>query len=833
MVKTIRWIFRIIFLIVFVGLLAVGAAFLWLRTSLPQTNGTVTLKGLSDEVEVLRDKHGIPHIYAKTDADAFFALGVVHAQDRLWQMEVNRRTAAGRLSEVFGSALLDTDKFLRTMGFAKAAESGARSLNERTLAELEAYAQGVNAYMATRSGALPPEFLLRSPEGDLEPWTVLDSLGWLKMMSYDLGGASGDRELDRFAISQIVGHEAMMEFWPPYPGAEPMNVPDIPEFYGMEPGLGDLEARVRVELPSEELNRLHPAGVLYEGIGSNNWVLSGEHTKSGNPILANDPHLGLTTPQVWYYAHLVSDEGLDVMGATFPGVPYVVLGRTDKVAWGFTNTGPDVMDYYLEKVAPGEPRSYVTPEGTETFKTRIEEIKVKGGEAHRMKVRETRHGPVMSDVLGSVRRYLGDDYVLAARWTALDETDTTANAASALVRAKSADDFLAGAVDFVSPQQNMVYADVDGNIGYVAPGRIPVRGEGNLTRGFVPGLGWDAAYDWQGYLPFEELPQIHNPPSGIVVTANENVLETNLTDYPHFITAEWSDPYRGNRIWDLLGRTEKHTLETVAAVQTDTKSTFAEEILPRLIDAVDESAVNGEILTELDLWNGFDASLESWEMTLFLTWIREINNRLYRDEWAQLNLGPTDTSSRNTWATKPELLKAMLDGRSTRWCGDAVADPEPKGVEACRAIITQAFNDATERLSNRLGKNYENWRWGDVHIATMSHTYESVGGIVRQFFQNEVPAPGGPYTVNVGGGSFNADGEMMSMGAGASLRHIFDLGDLDSSLFMTSNGQSGNPFSGLHNTFVEPWSRGEYFTFSSQKRDAEIGRTGKLTLKPE
>ena len=430
MVKTIRWIFRIIFLIVFVGLLAFGAVFMWLRTSLPQTNGSMALKGLSDEVEVLRDQNGIPHIYAKTDADAFFALGVVHAQDRLWQMEVNRRTAAGRLSEVFGSALLGTDKFLRTMGFAKAAESGARSLNDRTLAELEAYALGVNSYMASRKGAMPPEFLLRSPEGDLEPWTVLDSLGWLKMMSYDLGGASGDRELDRFAISQIVGHEAMMEFWPPYPGAEPLDVPDIPEFYGMEPGLGDLEAQARVELPSEEINRLHPAGMLFEGVGSNNWVLSGEHTASGKPILANDPHLGLTTPQVWYYAHLVSEEGMDVMGATFPGLPYVGLGRTDKVAWGFTNTGPDVMDYYLEKIAPGEPRSYVTPDGIEPFKTRVEEIKVKGGETHRIKVRETRHGPVMSDVLGSVRRYLGDEYVLAARWTALDETDTTANAAT-------------------------------------------------------------------------------------------------------------------------------------------------------------------------------------------------------------------------------------------------------------------------------------------------------------------------------------------------------------------------------------------------------------------
>ncbi len=832
MVKTIRWIFRFFFLIAFVSVLAAGALFLWLRTSLPQTNGTMTLAGLSADVEVLRDQHGIPHIYAKTDADAFFALGVVHAQDRLWQMEINRRTAAGRLSEVFGDQTLSSDKFLRTMGFAKAAEAGLSSLNDRTLQELEAYALGVNSFMANRRGALPPEFLLRSPD-ELEPWTVLDSLGWLKMMSYDLGGSSGWRELDRFAISQIVDHETMMEFWPPYPGAEPLDIPDIPEFYGMEPNKGLSFEQAAIELPSEELNRLQPAGMLFEGIGSNNWVLSGEHTASGKPILANDPHLSLKTPQIWYYAHLVSDEGLNVMGATFPGVPFVVLGRTDKVAWGFTNTAPDTKDYYVEKIAPDEPRSYVTPAGIETFDTRIEEIAVKGGDNVRIKVRETRHGPVMSDVLSSVRRYLGDEYVLSVRWTALDDTDTTANAASALNRAQSAQEFLDATADFVSPQQNMVYADVDGNIGYVAPGRIPVRGEGNLTRGFVPGLGWDAAYDWQGYLPFEELPQVHNPASGMVVTANENVLETNLPDYPHFITSEWSAPYRGNRIWSLLGQTDQHTLATNAAIQTDTKSTFAEDILPRLIDATDETAVDAQILTELDLWDGFDTHVDGWEITMFLTWIREINLGLYRDEWDQLKLGPKDSAAVSTWATKPELLRAMLDGRSTRWCGDAVADPEPKGRDACKAIVTLAFNEATKRLTKRLGTNYEDWRWGDVHTATMSHQFESVGGIVRAFFQNDIEAPGGPFTVNVGGGSFSDDDEMLSMGSGASLRHVFDLGDLDNSLFMTANGQSGNPLSGLHDSFIEPWSKGEYFRFSSKRRDAEISRTGKLLLKPE
>ena len=838
MARLFRWILRSVFLIVLAALLVAGGALLWVRTSLPQVKGSLSLAGLSDEVEIIRDQHGIPHIYARTDADAFFALGVVHAQDRLWQMEFSRRAAAGRLSEMLGPVTLESDKFLRTMGFAQAAASAVEYLSDETRAELEAYALGVNSYMARRKGALPPEFLLRAPD-ELEPWRPEDSLGWLKMMSYDLGGATGARELDRYALSQIVEPEVMMEFWPPYPGAAPLEVPDIPEFYGLNPTRGSRQAEPAQDaallLPSDEMNALHPAGALFEGIGSNNWVLSGAHTKSGLPLLANDPHLGLTTPQVWYYAHLVSEEGLDVMGATFPGVPYVVLGRTRQVAWGFTNTGPDVQDYYVERIAPGEPRSYLTPTGTEPFKTRVEEIRVKGGETVRHKVRETRHGPVMSDVLGSVRRYLGEEHVLALRWTALDPDDRTADAASALNRVESAEAFFRSTQNFVSPQQNMVFADIEGNIGYIAPGRVPVRGPGNLTRGFVPALGWDAAYDWTGYLPYEDLPRQFNPESGLVVTANENVALTIMgPDYPHFITSEWADPYRGDRIRALLAETDKHDLDSLAAVQTDIRSSFAAELLPRLIDAVTPSAIDApDILSDLDLWTDFEARTDSWEMTLFMVWVREVNRLLYRDEWAQLRLDETDDAARNTWKTKPELLKAMLDGRATRWCGDAVADPEPKGVAACEALVTQAFNDAVARLKARLGPDHRDWHWGKVHVATMSHSFESVGGLVRGFFQNEISAPGGPFTVNVGGGSQSDDGEMMSMGSGPSLRHLFDLSNLDNSRFMTSNGQSGNPLSGLHKTFLEPWAAGTYLRFSGRRRDADISRVGKLVLKPD
>ena len=320
----------------------------------------------------------------------------------------------------------------------------------------------------------------------------------------------------------------------------------------------------------------------------------------------------------------------------------------------------------------------------------------------------------------------------------------------------------------------------------------------------------------------------------MVVTANENVALTVMgPDYPHHITSEWADPYRANRIRALLAESGKHDLESLAAVQTDTRSSFAEDLLPALIDATDDAAVRADILADLGQWQDYDASVESWEMTLFMVWVREINNRLYRDEWAQLRLGEDDTAARNTWKTKPEMLKGLLDGRSTRWCGDAVADPAPKGVEACHAIVTQAFNEAVARLEKRLGADHTAWRWGEVHIATMSHTFKGVGGLVRRFFQNEVSAPGGPFTVNVGGALQNDDGEMMSMGSGPSLRHLFDLSDLDSSLMMTSNGQSGNPLSRFHGTFVAPWAAGKYLRFSGRKGDAETDALGVLTLQPK
>ncbi|TAN51313.1 MAG: penicillin acylase family protein, partial [Betaproteobacteria bacterium] len=497
----------------FLGLLAtlavaVGAGYLYLRQSLPRTEGEIRIAGISAAVEIQRDRYGIPHIFAQRDEDAIFALGYVHAQDRLWQMEMNRRIGAGRLAEILGPSALETDRFLRTLGVRRAAEANLRGIDAQARSLLEAYAAGVNAFLAGNP-VLPPEFWLTGARP--EPWTPADSATWTKMVAWDLGG-NWRNELLRMRLSKTLPLARIHEFVAPYPGEAPPEIADLKTLYGSLDRGG-----VQLAEDADRLLALAP-GEPPEGVGSNNWVVSGAHSTSGKPLLANDPHLGLTAPPVWYLAHL-SVAGRNVIGATFPGVPAIVLGRNDRIAWGFTNTGPDVQDLYLEKLdAAG---NYLTPDGPRAFTVIEESIRVKGAPDEPLQIRVSRHGPVISDVSRAAADQAPRGYVIAFAWTALLEDDRTLQAAHKIARAGNWQDFLSAARDYQVPQQNMVYADVEGNIGFVAPGRIPVRKPENDLKGLAPAPGWDARYDWAGWIAFEQLPQQYNPASGRLWSANE------------------------------------------------------------------------------------------------------------------------------------------------------------------------------------------------------------------------------------------------------------------------------------------------------------------------
>ena len=797
-----RWLMRLSLVLAALIALGAGGGYLYLRSSLPQISGTIIVPGATGPIQVIRDRHGVPHIYAQNPNDAYFGLGFVHAQDRLWQMEVNRRIAAGRLSELFGASTVDTDKFLRTIGIRDQAERSIGRLDSVTRAGLDAYAAGVNAFLATRRGALPPEFVFFRHEP--EPWTPADSVAWVKMMAWDLSG-NWSTELARLRLLRRLSPQQIAEFFAPYPGEAPIELAGLDEAH--------FAAARRLEL--DRLAAIMPAPP--EGIGSNNWAVSGARSATRKPLLANDPHLGLATPAIWYFAHM-SAPGLDVIGASLPGVPAIVLGRTQRVAWAFTNTGPDTQDLYLERVDAKDPSQYQTPDGWRNFEVRREIIRVKDQPPVELEVRISRHGPIISDVLKDARGLAESDIAIAFAWTALRDDDLTAQAAFRIGGAASAAELRAALIDFHSPQQNVVFADVDGNIGFFAPGRVPVRSPENNLRGLLPAPGWDARYDWQGFIPYDELPQSSNPRAGKIVTANHKIVPDN---YPHFLTSEWTEPYRARRIEDLLAEREVHSIESFQRLQADVSSLMAKDFLPILLAAPVDGADSLAMRERLARWDGSMAGTRP-EPLLFAAWYRELTRLVYADE-----LGDQFDS---LWRPRPIFLHNVLTdvAGQSRWCDDVAT----RETETCADMIDRALDRAIADLRLRYGTDPERWTWGAAHVATGNHRPFSRVPVLRDLFEIRVPTPGDTYSVNVGRHDIRNESAPFANVHSASLRAIYDLADLDRSLFIHSTGQSGNVLSPLFDSFAEPWSRVEYVAMTTRRDDILAGALGTLVLQP-
>ena len=768
------------------GVLLAGAYF-HLRQSLPQTSGEIRLAGLAAAVEVVRDPYGIPHIFAGNLEDASFALGYVHAQDRLWQMEMSRRIAAGRVAELVGAGALESDRFMRTLGVRRSAEANLRVLDAETRQLLESYAAGVNAFLAS-GPVLPLEFWLTGARP--EPWTAADSIGWAKMMAWDLGG-NFRNELLRMSLARTLPLARIHQILPPYPGEQPPVIADLKELYGT------------LERDAVQLAQFAPDN---DGLGSNNWVVSGARSASGKPLLANDPHLGLTAPPVWYFAH-ISVPGANVIGSTLPGVPGIILGRNERIAWGFTNTGPDVQDLYIEKLdASG---GYLAPEGPRRFRVIEETIRVKGAEPEKLQVRVSRHGPVISDVLRAAQDAAPRGHVIAFAWTALADDDRSMQAALRFARAREWDGFLAAARDFQSPQQNMVYADVEGNIGFVAAGRVPVRKPANDLKGMAPAPGWLAKYDWDGYVPFEQLPQSLNPASGAVVTANHRIIPPG---YAHFISSDWQPPYRADRIQQLLDATPKHTAQSFARIQADVVSLAMRELLPQLLATRPRSEAARKALALLAQWDGAMAPERS-EPLIAWAWWRELTRAIYADELGE--------AFRANWLSRAVFLGNVLSGDPVlaRWCDDV----HTPAVETCEELLALSLEAALADLARRHGSDQLRWRWGEAHAARHEHRPFGRQPLLARFFDIRVPSPGDAYTVNAGRNNLNDEAQPFANRHAASLRAIYDLSDLERSLYIHSGGQSGNIFSDHYEAFTEAWARNEYIPMRTARKtlDAE------------
>jgi penicillin G amidase len=749
-------------------------AFLYLRLSLPQTTGEIDVAGIAAPVEILRDRHGIAHIFAASEADAQFALGFVHAQDRLWQLEMNRRIGSGRVAELVGAAALDTDRFLRTLGVRRVAEANVRHLDADTRKILSAYAAGVNAFLATKP-VLPLEFwLLRAAP---EPWSEVDTAAWAKMMAWDLGG-NWRSELLRLQLARRLPSAAIEQFLPAYPGDTPPPLPDLRELYG---GMEKQPAQV------SEAQSIIGA--------SNSWVVSGAHTASGKPLLANDPHLGLSAPNIWYLAQLHAP-GLDAIGATLPGMPGIVIGRNARIAWGATNTGPDVQDLYLERL------------DGRTLSARQETIKVKGAEDVQITVRVSRHGPVISDALQSALDATPRGYALAMAWTALAEDDASLAALVRLGRARDWHEFVEATKSLHAPQQNLSYADVEGNIGFIAPARVPVRKPQNALRGLAPAPGWDVRYDWDGYIPFDELPRALNPSAGAIVTANHKIVPAG---YRHHITDEWDVPYRARRIEDLLKEVKAHDVASFRRMQMDAVSLAAREMLPLMLSIRSDA----EVVRRLAAWDGAMAADRS-EPLIFDAWWRELARAVYADE-----LGPAFAGR---WRPRVEFMKKVLEEKSA-WCND-VRTPR---IESCDELLNLSLDKALADVHRRYGDDAV---WGSAHEARLRHRpFSRVAGL-NHVFDIRVPSAGGSYTINRGEMDWGDEAEPFANRHASSLRAIYDLGDPQASVFIMPGGQSGNPLSAHYRDLAPLWARGEYLPMISDRKRLESLGLQRLVLKP-
>ncbi len=767
-------------------LAAAAAAIAWLHTSLPRTEGTVEIVGLRAPIDIVRDAHGVPHIFAQDENDGWFGLGYVHAQDRLWQMELMRRLGAGRLSEVVGPRGLASDRFMRVLGLNRAVEEQWQDFDAATRAAVEAYAGGVNAWMQGRWGALPVEFYAfnHAPE----PWQPTDSLLWAKLMGLRLSG-NYRTELLRARLLRSLPPDWVAELWPPYPGDAPTTV--AADSTGLD--LSDLDLdRLALALPPDTTPELSPGG-------SNAWAVAGARSASGKPLLANDPHLGYSAPVLWYLAR-IETPSFAVSGATVAGVPFVVLGHNRHLAWGLTTTQSDVQDLFVERRNAEQPDSYDTPDGPLPFVVREERIAIAGQPDEVLKVRTTRHGPVLSDVLGDVPR--GRDIALSA--TFLQPGDLTPQALRKLNLATDWDRAVEAMRDFHAPQQNLMVAVADGTIGFIAPGRVPIRRSG---KGWGMSAGWTGAADWTGFIPFEELPRAVNPPTGVLINANNSIMPPG---YAHFIGEDWSPPYRAQRIDSVLAAGGLHDAEAAANLQQDSVSPAVSDLLALLADVEPESAAARRALDLLRAWDG-DFARHRPEPLIFTAWMRELTRRIFADELGDEFAG--------FWDFRPLLLKSVLAGRD-HWCDDT----RTQRTESCAGLAAAALTSVVAEYGDTFKRDLADWRWGNEHQAVFDHP--TLGGIplIGGLFNLLIAADGGDETVNRGGMRFDDKRAPFASVHGAGFRGVYDLADLSAARLIVATGQSGNPLSAHYGDLLEDWRDGRYLHLGRPR--AELASEG-------
>ena len=839
--RILRWFVRGILGIAAIAAIAIAAVYWMASRSLPDHDGTTIVRGIGAKIEILRDSFGVPRIFAQSREDAIFALGYMHATDRLWQMDTARRLAQGRLAERFGEAALPTDRLMRALDLDGHAARSVGALTNDSRAMLEVYSTGVNARLAEieegGQGRGAPEFYLFG--GAIEPWLPEDSLAVIKTMAFQISMASLQNETARGRMLLSLSPDQVRDLYPDYRGRGVDELrPQKPDRSGAPGALKRTQSPLLPASPQRADVQATPPDQALAFLGldvpqmagaSNVWAVDGSRTAGRASLLASDPHLPLTAPSIWYPAQM-SAPGFAVIGAGLPGVPAIVYGRSDKIAWGLTATQLDDMDVFIERTDPANPAKYAGPGGALNFETRTEIVDVRGGDPVKLELRRTRHGPVVPLTTAGLAAVTPKDHVAALAWTALADDDATLDAIMVLNRAETAEDALKAARFVVAPALNLVVADKD-TIGMAVTGRAPLRRITTPIQGRVPSPGWTDRHDWTGWLAERDLPRLIEPKSGALANANNKV---GNRPFPRNLSHDFDAPYRIDRIEKLLNAREAHSIESFKAMQADNGSEMARALLPLMGRALwDGSPPEGahplraKVLPLLKVWNG-EMSEHAPEPLIFMAWIDALKRRVVADELGGLlpvYSGP-----------HPQFLGRVLRDVSgaARWCDDIASEVR----ESCETVAAAALDEALEALEARYGADVARWRWGIAHRAlhrnqTLTEVATTLFGTrigLSPFVNIEQETSGGDYTLNRGA-MRHAGAQPFRNEHGAGFRGIYDFSDLDRSVYIVSTGVSGHPMSQFYANLSALWRIGEYMPMSLDRRDIEPGAVGRMLLK--
>ena len=815
-----RWLVRLTATLIIIGVAAVAMVYWLASRSLPEYNADVEVPNLERPVEIVRDNANVPHIFGPQDEDVFFGLGFAHAQDRMWQMTTMRRTAQGRLSEVFGAATLDTDKLLRRFDIYALSVASMEALDPATQTALRAYSAGVNARLdqinseALGRGA-PEMFLFNAP---MAPWRPADSIAIVKLMGLQLSGHL-DAEVIRARVSLALPDDARLrDILPDAPGT---GVAALPEYASLFPQAPKYAVTTPYTThPLSPFKRTALAGA------SNAWAAAPSRSASGGTLLANDPHLGLTAPSIWYLARLELQTG-GVIGATIPGVPVILTGRSADLGWGLTSSYLDDQDIYIEELNPANREEYRTPDGFKKFRTRASIINVKDLDPVTLTLRWTDNGPVLPGSHYNLAAITPPGHVASVAWTVLSQRDTTMQSAMELMRAKTVADGISAAEKYIAPSQNLTLVDRE-TIAMKTIGAVPKRDPAHQSQGRMPSPGWIAANRWQGTLPFTTNPGFVAPSGGILGNTNNKTVDR---PFPNHVSFLWGDTQRVQRWQRLMQGRQVHTRDSFIEAQLDTVSYTARALLP-LIGAelwfTGEAAPAGtpEALRQnaLNLLAGWSGEMNEHlpEPLIYATWLRALQARLIQDE-----LGPLAAEFDHVEPLFIERVFRDVEGASA-WCDVFQSAP----TESCADMARLALDDALLTISNTYGTSLESLRWGDAHQATHDHPVLGKVPVLRYFVNIRQSTSGGDHTL-MRGRTKGTDPDPFHNVHGAGYRGVYDFADPDSSVFVSSTGQSGHFLSRHYDDLAQLWRRGEYIPMSLDQELARAAAVGVTLLVPQ